>query len=70
MFLLVAVIVFAAVFLAFFFIEGVASERALDRCAFRPHRGSGTSVHWTWSPPGYVCVYTDRRGRVVSEERP
>ena len=72
MLLFVAAVVLAAVVLrlAFFFAEGVASERALDDCAFRPHRGSGTSVRWTWSPPGYVCVYSDGRGRVLYEERP
>ena len=72
MLLYVAAVVLAAVVLrlALFFAEGVASERALDGCAFRPHRGSATSVRWTWSLPGYVCVYSDGRGRVLYEERP
>lgn len=31
---------------------------------------SGYHVRWDYTPPGWVCVYTDRSGRVVAEQRP
>jgi hypothetical protein len=30
----------------------------------------GWHARWDWSPPGFVCVYTDRAGNVVAETRP
>ena len=31
---------------------------------------SGYHLRWDYTPPGWVCVYTDRSGRVVAERRP
>lgn len=35
-----------------------------------PARTSGWHVRWDWTPPGFVCVYTNRAGNVVTERRP
>ena len=51
----------------------VRRDRALTGCGLTPPGreqlpGSGHHVRWSWSPPGYVCVYTDN-GRVVADKR-
>jgi len=56
---------------------GVWREHELDRCGLTPPRRSDTgggyaivTIRWHFTPPGWVCVYSDRHGRVVGEERP
>jgi hypothetical protein len=56
-------------------IYAILEERASTACGFTPPGreelpGSGWRADWEWWPPGFVCVYTDDRGRVVSRRRP
>jgi hypothetical protein len=54
----------------------VVDERAQTECGFTPpdlperlRRASGFHADWEWWPPGHVCVYTDREGRVIGRRR-
>lgn len=46
-------------------------DRAWSRCQeLIPPAASGYHVNWERRfPPRYVCVYTDRRGRIIAERR-
>lgn len=48
-------------------------NQAADSCQFesgKPQGARGSRIRWDWTPPGFVCVYTDRQSRVVGERRP
>lgn len=56
-------------------IYAIREDRASTACGFTPPgreelAGSGWHADWEWWPPGFVCVYTDDRGRVVGRRRP
>jgi hypothetical protein len=56
-------------------IHSFREERAATACGFTPPGreelpASGWHVDWEWWPPGFICVYTDRRGNVVARRRP
>jgi hypothetical protein len=56
-------------------IYSIREERASTGCGFTPPSreklpGSGWHVDWEWWPPGFICVDTDDRGKVVARRRP
>ena len=56
-------------------IYAIREERASTGCGFTPPGreelpASGWRADGEWWPPGFVCVYTDDRGRVVGRRRP
>jgi hypothetical protein len=56
-------------------VYAIREERASTACGFTPPGreelpGSGSRAEWEWWPPGFVCLYTDHRGRVVDRRRP
>jgi hypothetical protein len=53
----------------------IREERASTECGFTPPSreelpGTGWHVDWEWTPPGFICVYTDDRGNVVARRPP
>jgi hypothetical protein len=68
-----AVVVLAG--LSFFVIAGgLWRGDPLERCVYEhdvdtTNPAGRISYRWDWIPPGYVCEYRDRRGRVVEERR-
>ena len=52
---------------------GIWRETEFNACGLTPpgrvQVGTGYHMRWDWTPPGWVCVYTDLQGRVVREER-
>ncbi|MDP8911475.1 MAG: hypothetical protein M3M94_05355 [Actinomycetota bacterium] len=53
----------------------ITHGRAFQRCAdvdpsLQQHRSSNFEVHWTWSPPGFVCLHRNEEGRLIKRTRP
>ena len=50
-------------------------NRAQTACGFTPpdlpqrFRSGGVQADWEWWPPGHICIYTDREGRVIGKRR-